>query len=300
MPHGEVTGAYLEAMRRGFDLARELGCSCGPLHVLVGIAEGSGPVAAALDPGHGPSLRAVVVAAGRAPDNGGYLHMQAQEAAGLFAQARREDAGAAHLLIALLDQGRPDVLGALSEAGLDPAAVRRAALSAIGAAAGTPRLTMPPLAPAGTMDRPALPVAELDTSAWTALRWRQDHLPLGRIRRRSDWDALVHLERNAAWRLVQRPGIDDDQRYSLIWQHADQVGQRLARARPDLAAARRPPGRRGGSVATAMAIRSRRRRHAVARYTAGWGMWLRNRQTGLRDRWFRLRTMRYYRGAPQP
>jgi hypothetical protein len=29
-------------------------------------------------------------------------------------------------------------------------------------------------------------------------------------------------------------------------------------------------------------------------------MWLRNRQTGLRDRWFRLRTMRYYRGAPQP
>jgi len=29
-------------------------------------------------------------------------------------------------------------------------------------------------------------------------RWRQDHLPLGRVRRRSDLDALSHLERNAA------------------------------------------------------------------------------------------------------
>jgi hypothetical protein len=29
-------------------------------------------------------------------------------------------------------------------------------------------------------------------------------------------------------------------------------------------------------------------------------MWFGNRQEGLRDRWFRLRTSRHYRGCPQP
>jgi hypothetical protein len=28
------------------------------------------------------------------------------------------------------------------------------------------------------------------------------HLPVGRVRRRSDWQALSHLEDNAAWRLA--------------------------------------------------------------------------------------------------
>ena len=57
---------------------------------------------------------------------------------------------------------------------------------------------LPPLTPAGTIDRPPLPVADLHGRAWTALRWRQDHLPLDRVSRRSDLDALSHLERDAA------------------------------------------------------------------------------------------------------
>jgi Clp amino terminal domain, pathogenicity island component len=299
VPGEEMSGPYLAAIRRGFWFAGDLGCGCGPVHFLVGIAEGHGAAAAALDPGQGPSLRAVVTAAGNIRGDGaGFLHMQAQDGARSLAQARGQDLAAEHLLIALLDQGTSEVLQTLSRAGLDSGAVRRAALAAIGAAASEPRITLPALTPAGTLDRPPLPAGDLDGRAWTALQWRQDHLPLSRVRRRSDWDALSHLERKAAWRLTTSPALDDDQRYSLIWHHADQVEQRLARARPDLARPRRAPGR----PTAAMVIppgRRRRRRTRALRFTVGWAAWFGNRRTGLRDRWFRLRTIRYYRGAPR-
>ena len=54
---------YREALHRGFQFARELDCTCGPVHFLVGISEGDGPAAAALADGDGPSLRSVVIAA---------------------------------------------------------------------------------------------------------------------------------------------------------------------------------------------------------------------------------------------
>jgi hypothetical protein len=283
VPH-EPSGPYLEAIRCGFQLARELDRGCGPVHFLAGIAEGSGPAAAALGTGPGPSVREVV---GSIPGDGaGYLHMQAQEAAVTLAESLGQRAAPEHLLVALLDQGTAEVRQALDRAGLDSAAVRRAALAAIGAP-DRPPLALPPLAPAGTMDRPALPVADLDERAWSALRWRQDHLPLDRLRRRSDWEALWQLERNAAWRLAERLGLNDDQRYSLVWQHADRVEQRMATAKPDLSHRPGPP---------------RRLSHGPGfrNITVGWGMWLRNRRVNVRDRWFRFRTLRYYWGAPQP
>jgi hypothetical protein len=265
-------------------MARELDQGCGPVHFLAGIAEGSGAAAAALDTGQGPSVREVV--AGIPGGGAGYLHMQAQEGAVAFADGLGQRAGPEHLLVALLDQGTAEVLRALERAGLDRAAVRGAALAAIGTP-GQPPLAFPALAPAGTMDRPPLPVADLDGRAWSALRWRQDHLPLKRLRRRSDWEALSQLERNTAWRLAAQLGLDDDQRYSLVRQHAGQVEQRMATARPDLA-------RRPGTP------RRLPRRSALLNVTVGWGMWLRNRRVNARDRWFRFRTLRYYRGAPQP
>lgn len=293
-----MSSSYLDAVRRGFRFAGDLGCGCGPVHFLVGIAEGRGAAAAALDPGTGPSLRAVVTAAGNiGADGAGFLHLQAQDGARSLAQARGQDLAPEHLLIAVLDQGTQDVLQALSRAGLDPAAVRRAALAAIGAAASEPLITLPALTPAGTLDRPPLAVGDLDRRAWTALQWRQDHLPLSRVRRRSDWDALSHLEQKAAWRLTTRQALDDDQRYSLIWHHAAQVEQRLASIRPDLSGPRPAPGR---PTAALVALGRRRRRPPKAlRFTVGWPAWFRNRRTELRDRWFQLKTIRHYRGAPQ-
>ncbi len=55
-----------------------------------------------------------------------------------------------------------------------------AALGILGASADLPPVSMPPLTPAGTFDRPPLPVGELDPRAWAALCWRQVYLSLGR------------------------------------------------------------------------------------------------------------------------
>lgn len=286
MGEHEFTGPYLEAIRRGFTFARELGRVCGPVHLLVGISEGAGPAATALSAGR--PLAEVVASAGDSLGEGGtYLHMQAQGAARLFAASLGQRVGTEHLLVALLDQGTAEVLRALRHAGAGTGTVRRAALAAIGAPEGQPPLTLPPLTPAGTMDRLPLPVGHLDDSAWRVLRWRQDHLPLDRLHRPGDRQALSHLERKAAWRIADQLGLDDDQRYSLIRHHADQVEQSMAAARPDLAGPRR--------------VRALpRRRGTLLNITVGWEAWLQNRQVSLRDRWFRIRTISYYRGAPQP
>ena len=295
-PSEEPSGPYLEAIQRASQFAREMGRSCGPAEFLVGISEGHGPAAAALDPGQGRSLRAVAAAADGTARPGAMLPSHASSKRRPVAGRRPGPAvGAEHLLIALLDQGTPGVTQTLSRAGLDAAAVRQAALAVIGAPADQPPIPLPALAPAGTMDRPPLPFADLDARAWAALRWRQDHLPLSRLRRDTDWQALTHLERTAAWRLTARLGLDDDQRYSLICHHSDEVERRAAQGRPDLAR-RRIPGR----AAASMAIARGRRRHRFLALTVGWATWFDNRRVGLRDRWFRLRTIRHYRGSPQP
>jgi hypothetical protein len=290
----QLGGPYLEAIRRAFQFAREHGRDCDPADFLVGLAAGDGPAAAALDPRSGLTLADIAaVSGGPARERGGYLHMQAQEAATSLAAARGQPVAPEHLLIALLDQGLPEVTGLLSRAGLDPAAVRRAALTAIGAAADLPPLPPPALTPAGTLDRPPLPVADLEPQAWAVLRWRQQHLPLSRLRRSGDLQALIHLERAAAWRVADRLGLDDDQRHSLVWQHAAQVSQLIARTRTDLigsAGPRPAPGLRPGPGRP-------RRRPSV---TVGWATWFGNRRVTFRDRWFRLRTTSHYRGCPQP
>jgi hypothetical protein len=309
---------------RGVQFARELGRGCGPVELLVGISEGDGPAARALDPGAGRSLRAVVAAESAlgpgAPDIHGQAqgaawsrarglgqfmapgHLQAQQAALSLAESRGQQAAPGHLLVVLLDQGTPGVVQALSRARLDPAEVRLAALSAIGAPADEPPVAIPPLGPAGTMDRPPLPVAELDARAWTLLRWRQDHLPLRRLHRASDASALDHLERAAAWRVASRLGLGDDQRYSLLSHHADAVREAMARA-PGAGGSggTEGPGARGARGH----IPARRRRPRLAglpvlNVTAGWGVWMRNRQTAAGNAWFRLRTIRDYRNCPEP
>jgi urease accessory protein UreE len=287
----EPGGPYLVAIQRAFQFARQHGRDCDPADFLVGLAAGSGPAAAALDPGSGLSLADVAaVSGGPARERGNYLHMQAQEAATSLAAARDQPVAPEHLLIALLDQGTPEVTGLLSRAGLDPATVRRAALAAIGAPADLPPIPLPALTPAGTLDRPPLPVADLDARAWAVLRWRQAHLPLARLRRAGDLRALIHLERAAAWRVADRLGLDDDQRHSLVWQHAGQVAQVTARARTDLVGFAGPP--RGP--------RRPRRSRWRPDVTVGWAAWFGNRRVGAGDRWFRLRTSWHYRGCPAP
>lgn len=287
VPGEELSGSYLEAIQRGFQFARELGHGCRPVHFLVGVAGGRGPAAAALAGGAGRPLRAVVTAAGDIPaDSAAYLHGQAQGAAAALAGSLGQRPAAEHLLVALIDQGTAEVLHALSRAGLDPAAIRGAALAGIGAPAGQPAVSLPPLAPAGSLDRPPLPVTELDERAWRVLAWRHDHLPLDSLRRAGHRQALSRLERDAASRLADRLGLDEDQRYSLIWHHDVAVEQQVTVARPALPGPPEPriPRPLPGFLAVA----------------AGWAVWVDNRRVNLRDRWFKVRTLRHYHAAPHP
>jgi len=294
MTHPEMSDSYLDAIRRGLAFARELGQRPGSVHLLVGVSLGDGPAAQALATGQGPSLREVVVAGAGELGSGAaaWQHVQAQEAAREFATALGQRRAPEHLLVALVDQGMPEVLAALDRAGIDQRAARQACLAAVGVDFDRPPLTMPSPMPAGTMDRAPLPVDRLDARAWRVLRWRQDHLPLSRLRGRPQAGSLYHLEERATLRLADRLELDDDQRYSLLRHHAEQVKERVAAAKPELAGPvrNRAPRRRapGGRVAR------------VARgLLAGWSAWLDNRRTGLRDRWFRLRTRAAYRGCPQ-
>ena len=293
MAHPEMSDSYLDAIRLGLGFARELGQRAGSVHLLVGVSLGDGPAALALATGQEPSLREVVAAGAAELGSGaaGWQHVQAQEAAREFAAALGQRRAPEHLLVALVDQGMPGVRAALDRAGIDHAAARQAALAAVGVHAVRPPLTMPAPMPAGTMDRPPLPVDRLDARAWRVLCWRQDHLPLGRLRGRPQAGSLYRLEDRAALRLAGRLGLDDDQRYSLLRHHAEQVKRRVAAARPELAGPvrNRAPRRyaRGGPSRLARGL------------LAGWSAWLDNRRTGLRDRWFLLRTRAAYRGCPQ-
>ena len=293
-----MSDRYLEAMRLGLGFARELGQRAGSVHLLVGISLGDGPAASALS-SPGRSLREVVTAgaAELGPGAATWQHLQAQEAARQFADALGQRRAPEHLLVALIDQGTAEVQLALERAGIDPAAVREAALAGAGARGSYPSLAMPSPMPAGTLDRPPLPVERLNERAWRVLRWRQDHLPLDRVHGHPQAGSLYHLEARAALRLASRLGLDGDQRYSLLHHHTDEVRRRVAAANPDLASPLRdrprPHLRRGHRPGWPRQVR------APLQLLAGWGVWLENRRTGLRDRWFLLRTRAAYRGCPQ-
>ena len=294
------TSSALDAIRRAFEFARESGHVCGPADFLVGIAECGGAVAAALNPAGAGPVREAVGAAGPPEDSGGYLHLQVQEGARSLAAATGQAASAGHLLVALIDQARPEVMAALRLSGRDPAAVRRSALAELGLAAGLPPIQLPALTAAGTLDRPPLPVADLDPGLWTVLRWRQDHLPLRQLHGRPDARALERLESDAVWRLVGRLGLDDDQRFSAMHHHRDRVTRMIAQARPELADGTAAPRRSNGRPPPQARLAPMPRRGLPLRHRLGLDAWVSNRQSSARLRWLRLRTRRAYRDCPAP
>lgn len=288
-----------EVIRRAFLVAAETGETCRPVHLLAALAESGGPAAEVLRSPLGRPL--LSRSADPLPANrggAGYLVMQTQQAARGFAARRGEELRPEHLLLAVVDQADREVLAALLGAGLDVGVVRTAVLEVLGAPADLPSVPLPPLTPAGTLFRPPLGIDELDASAWAALCWRQERLPLARLRRASHYASLEHLEFRAAWRVASRLALDEDQRYSLVAHHRGRVEQLAAAARPQVVEVRRTrsPDALGPEVRLRRRPRSRRPRWL--RVPVGWGIWFRNRQVDVRDGWFRLRTLIDYRGAP--
>ena len=298
--------AHHQVLVRALRIASATGERARPVHLIAALSATSGPISEALTPpGGGPLFGHVDDSADRGGGSS-YLLAQTQQAAHRLASGRGETPGPEHLLLAVLDQAEPEAMALLHHAGLEPSALRVGALRLLGAPADLPPIPMPALAPAGTMDRPALLVDELDPAAWDALSWRQEHLPLRRLRNRGRYDALCHLESRACSLVATKCGLDDDQRYSLSRHHLDRVEQLVAQAHPELIGDRSartlsptasfPIAR----MVTAQAHPWRRWRRRRLGFTIGWGTWFSNRWVGMRDRWFRLVTVVDYRGAPQP
>lgn len=273
---------------RAFRLAGLAGTECRPAHVALALAETDGDIGEALH----PITAGLPVDTGRGGGVGSsYLLGQTQGAASEFAASRGEPRGVAHLAVAMLDQGDEEVLRLLAGTGIDAAAVRRTALQELGAPLDLGLVSMPPLMPAGTLDRPALDVDQLDPRAWRVLTWRQEHLPLSRVHRAGHLAALESAEQRAAWRVADEAEVDDDQRYSLFDHHRRAVEQRIAPVRAQFG----HPHPAGEGVSGWI---SRRRRRRAPNFLVGWPTWFANRRAGMRDRWFRLTSARAYRGQP--
>ncbi len=288
-------------------IAAESGELCRPVHLLAALAELDGPISDALHSSAGGVLLPRLADPPRVAGGGtSYLAMQTQQAAGQLASERGEVEGPEHLFLAVIDQAEPEAVNLLGRAGLDMRALRKAALDILGAPPDLPPIALPPLTPAGTMGRPALPVEQLNAGAWGVLCWRQERLPLARIRRRGDWHALAALESRAAWRVADRFGVDDDQRYSLLVRHSQEVESLAYAARPALVEARQQLVERlpGGLLVERLPggplLRQRRRRwyRVVPSFMVGWPTWFGNRRVDLRDKRFRLVTRAAYRGQP--
>jgi hypothetical protein len=297
-------GPGQRVVRRAFSIASESGERCRPVHLLAALEEVQGPLSSVLKPAGERWLYDRAEPPSNLGGAIGYVASQVVQAAMHFAVGRQEPFAAGHLAVAVIDQADAEVVNLLGDAHIDLAAVRAVALGILGAPPDLVPLTMPALCPAGTHDRPALPLDELDLPAWSVLSWRQEHLPLGRLKRRGDWYALSHLEYRAAWRIADRRHLDDDQRYSLLSHHRDRVETLACEARPDLVDTphRRRQRYPGSAPLVVMPLVAHHRRRAwrkvVPNFMVGWPTWFSNRRAGLRDKYFRLVTASAYRGQP--
>jgi hypothetical protein len=299
-PHDNPGDAVVH---RAFTIASDQGRLRHPIHVLAALAEVDGPIGELLRaPDGGPLFPEAAAKPGKRGGGNGYVAAQVMSAASQLAEERGDPLGPAHLLIAVLDQGDAEVTATLASANIQAADARSLALHVLGGPADLPRLTMPRITPAGTWDRPPLAISELDQGAWASLSWRQDRLPLHRLRRKWEWSALSSLEQGAAWRVANRYHVDEDQRYSLLSHHHDKVEALAHRARPDLVETRQQMRERHQSGPYLRAVSRPRRiwERRVPGFMVGWPTWFSNRREGLRDKYFWLITLPDYRGQPGP
>lgn len=145
---------------RAFSVAGRTGELARPIHLLAALAEGDGPIALAfkLPGGERPFVLDSDQSSSRGGGGSSYLLRQIDGAAEELAYSRGEVAGSEHLLLALVDQGDVEVAVALISAGLEMTALRAIALEVLGGPVDLPPISMPSLDPAGTMDRPPLPL----------------------------------------------------------------------------------------------------------------------------------------------
>lgn len=214
---------------------------------------------------------------------------QALGALAAWGASPAEADGCAVLVVVLLDQGSTEVADLLRHSGIDPAALRTRSLSLLGLGADHPTWQFeleqalgPPLVSAR---EGRLPISALDPAAFAACRRRQAELPLRRLRRRVDVDAMVLNEQRALERLADRLGLDGLQRRSLLAHHLDEVRRWAADAAPGLADPPSPAAQPERPIAFSAPARATR---PPSRVPPGWRCWMGNRHVNWRARWLRL------------
>lgn len=167
VPRPDMMSAYYQVLVRAFRLAGGGSDVCRPIHVFAALADGDGPVATALSSGIGPVLPNPSALPGTA-DGAGSAVGQLQRAAQRFASERGAALVPEHLFLVGIDQGDPEAMAALDQAGLDVAVLRTAALSAVGEPPDLPPVEMPPLIHRSVSDLPVVT---------KPMEWGQQHMP---------------------------------------------------------------------------------------------------------------------------
>ena len=137
-----------------------------------------------------------------------------------------------------------------------------------------------------------LPIADLDPDAWSTMCWRQERLPLGRVRSRADRDSLRIIEDRAAIKVAKRLGLDDQHSFSLVTHHHQEVEANLTKAYPRYSRDHDSVRRAGVTASRNFGPQLR-----ALNFTVGWGTWFNNRKVGVRWRLFRIRTLNVSRWA---
>ncbi len=287
------TAQYGIVLHRAFALAQRSGELCGPVHLLISMSDLDGPIGIALSSlGERRKENADDFAPAQIASCGHQV-TQIQLAALELAAARGETPAPPHLLLAVLNQADAESLGVILSAGIDFEALRQTAIQMLGGPSELRLPESPASIPAGTLDRPPLPIDALDQGAWQNLLWRQNHLPLTKLRRPRDSGSLLRLESHYALREASRLHLEEDQRYSLVLHHlasvesilpdGNQTGLQQVVTGPNTQPAR-IPGR--GPL--------RLRLRLFLDVTRGWHSWIGNRSIRLADRWFAVKLAPYY------
>ena len=246
MPFEQFSERGLATLRRAGELARRSG-AVNPAHLLAAVLEVSGPLGEMAGVAPTASTQKADGGGGPAPEALAHYDTMARQAigsAGAWAGRRGTRAGPEDLLVVLVDQHSPSVVAALARMGPDAPRLRPAALRLLGLPGGYGPVALEPLPPAGTTDRLPLGIEDLPPEAWAALEARQGRLPLTRVRRRSDWAAVVINEQRAVVKMAGRQRLSDDVTSSLLHHHLQAVGRLGADAAPDVVLD--PPGSPGG------------------------------------------------------
>jgi hypothetical protein len=245
MPYQQFSERGVAAIGRAGELARS--GAVGPAHLLAAVLEVSGPLGEMAAVAHAPGAPKGRGRAGPAPER--VIHFdsmsrQAVSSAGAWAAKRGTRAGPEDLLVVLVDQHSPSVVAALARMGPDSDRLRQAALRLLGLPDEYGTVALDPLQAAGSADRSALGIEDLPGDAWAALQDRQRRLPVHRVRRGSDWAAVVINEQRAVLKLSARQGLSPDETHSLLHHHRRAVEDVGTEVLPDIARAPAPSPRR--------------------------------------------------------